>query len=92
MIVKVFNLISRTNESRHIKFNETCKYKWRLDTSICNNKQRWNEDKCRCECKELLIQAVVIKDLFGILIIVNVINPLILENIYIVKTVSVQKG
>ena len=21
---------------------------------VCNNKQRWNEDKCRCECKELI--------------------------------------
>ena len=25
----------------------------RLDESICNNKQRWNNDKCKCECKEL---------------------------------------
>ena len=22
--------------------------------SVCNNKQRWNKDKCRCECKELI--------------------------------------
>ena len=20
----------------------------------CDNKQRWNEDKCRCECKEFI--------------------------------------
>ena len=26
----------------------------RLDASACNNKQRWNEDKCMCECKELI--------------------------------------
>ena len=26
----------------------------RLDKIICNSKQRWNEDKCRCECKELI--------------------------------------
>ena len=50
--VKVFNLMSRTNETRHIKRYKTCKYKCRLDASACNNKQRWNEDKCRCECKE----------------------------------------
>ena len=25
-----------------------------LDGSVCNNKQRWNEDKCRCECEELI--------------------------------------
>ena len=23
------------------------------DTSVCNDRQRWNSDKCRCECKEL---------------------------------------
>ena len=26
----------------------------KLDVSVCNNKLRWNEDKCRCECKELI--------------------------------------
>ena len=25
-----------------------------LDASVCNNKQRWNEDKCWCECKDLI--------------------------------------
>ena len=38
--VKVFNLMSRTNEKRHIKCHETCKCKCRLDASFCNNKQR----------------------------------------------------
>ena len=40
--IKVFNLMSRTNETRHIEWHETCKYKCRLDASVCNNKQRWN--------------------------------------------------
>ena len=52
--VKVFNLISRTNETRHTKWHKTCKCKCRVDASICNNKQRWNGGKCRCECKELI--------------------------------------
>ena len=52
--VKAFNLISRTDETRHIKWHETCKCKCRLDPSVCNNKQRWNNDKGRCECKELI--------------------------------------
>ena len=46
--VKVFNLMSRTNETRHIKWHETCKCECRLDASVCNNKERWNDDKCRC--------------------------------------------
>ena len=52
--VKVFNLMSRTNETRHIEWHKTCKCKCRLNASVCNNKQRWNEDKCRCECKGLI--------------------------------------
>ena len=41
--VKVFNLMSRTNETRHIEWRETCKCKCRLDASVCNNKQRWKD-------------------------------------------------
>ena len=44
--VEVFNLMSRTNETGHIKWHKTCKCKCRLDAIVCNNKQRWNEDKC----------------------------------------------
>ena len=50
--------ISRTNETRHIKWHETCKCICRLDKTICSSKQRWNEDKCRCECKELIDKGV----------------------------------
>ena len=56
--VKVFNLMSRTNETRHIKWLESCKCKCRLDASVCNNKQRWNDDKWRCERKELIDKGV----------------------------------
>ena len=48
---KVFNLMPRSNETGHIKQDETCKCKCRLDTSVWNNKQHWNKDKCKCECK-----------------------------------------
>ena len=57
--VKVFNLISRTNETRHIEWHETCKCECRLDTSVCNNKKRCrNNDKCRCECKKLIDKGI----------------------------------
>ena len=63
--VKVFNLMPRTNKTRHVEWYETCKCKCRLDANVCNNKQRWNEDKCRCECEELIDKGVyVIKDFF----------------------------
>ena len=56
--VKVFNLTSRTNETRQIKWHETCKCECRLDASVCNNKQRSNNDKCQCECKELIDRGI----------------------------------
>ena len=56
--VKVFNLISKTNETGSIKWHETCKYICRLNEIICNNKQRWNKDICRCECRELIDKGV----------------------------------
>ena len=61
----MFNLISRTNETRHIKWHETCKCKCRLDVSVRNNKQRWNDDKCRFECKELINKGVCDKGYSG---------------------------
>ena len=40
--VKVFNLMSRTNETRHIEWHEMCKCECRFGANVCNNKQRWN--------------------------------------------------
>ena len=79
--VKVFNLVSGTNETRCLEWHETCKCKYRFEHSVC--KQLWNDNKCRCECKELIDKGICNKDLFGILIIVsmNVINPVILVSI-----------
>ena len=58
LIVTVFDPMSRTNEARHIKWHETCKCKCRLDARVCNNKQRWNDDKYRCQCRELIDKGV----------------------------------
>ena len=56
MNIKVFNLLSRTNQTRYISWHETCKC--RVDVSTCSNKQRCNKDKCRCECKELIDKGI----------------------------------
>ena len=56
--VKVFNLMSRINEIRHIIWHKTCKCIYRLSASVCNNRQRWNKDKCRCGCKELIDKEI----------------------------------
>ena len=76
MNIKVFNLLARVNETRKIVWHETCKCVCRLTSAICNDRQEWNKNKCRCECKEDLVNWHVIKDICGILVhaLVNVID------------------
>ena len=50
--------MSGINETRHIMWHKTFKCICRLTASVCNNKQRWNEDKSRCECKELVDKGI----------------------------------
>ena len=40
--VKVFNVVSGIDETRHIEWHETCKCKCRFEHGVCNNKQLWN--------------------------------------------------
>ena len=49
---KVFDLMSWKNKTKQIKWHESCKCKCRLDPIICNHRQKWNKDKCTCECKK----------------------------------------
>ena len=44
MNIKVFNLILRTNETRYIKWHETCKCKCRLDVIINKYVMKINAD------------------------------------------------
>ena len=71
---------------KHIKRHETCKCKCRLYASICNNKQSWNDDKRRCESKELIDKGVCNKGYIWnrsnlVIASVNVINHAILGSI-----------
>ena len=48
--VKMFDLMTLTNKTKQVILHESCKCICRLDPIVCNNKQRWNKYKCRCEC------------------------------------------
>ena len=50
--------MSEINETNLIEWHDTCKCKCGFNSSVCNNKQRWNDDTCRCECKELIHKDV----------------------------------
>ena len=50
--LSLFNMITGINESKtltkHISREWTCKF----DERKCNSNQKWNNDKCWCECKK----------------------------------------
>ena len=50
--IKVYNFLMRLNETRNVLWHESCKCVCRLNLSVCNNKQIWNSDTCRCNCNE----------------------------------------
>ena len=58
MNINVFSPMSRTNEIRHISWHESCTCRCRLHANIYDNKQCWNNHKCRCECKELIDKGI----------------------------------
>ena len=41
------------------EWHETCKCKCKLHSKVCNEKQSGNDDKCRCECKELIDKGFI---------------------------------
>ena len=42
----------RLNETRNVSWHQSCKCVCKLNSSVCNNKQIWNGDTCRCDCNE----------------------------------------
>ena len=50
--MQVYNFLMRLNETRNVLWHETCKCICKLNSSVCNNKQIWNDDTCRCDCNE----------------------------------------
>ena len=39
-----------TNKTKQLIIHESFKCICRLDPIVCSNKQKWNQNKCRCEC------------------------------------------
>ena len=50
--MQVYNFLMRLNETRNAIWHESCKCLCKLNSSVCNNKQIWNDDTCRCDCNE----------------------------------------
>ena len=52
VIMKVYSFLIRLNGNRNVLWHESCKCVCRLNSSVCNSKQIWNSDTCRCDCNE----------------------------------------
>ena len=50
--IKVYKLMMRLNETHNVLWHESCKCVCLLNSSVCNSKQIWNSDTCRCDCNE----------------------------------------
>ena len=56
--MQVYNFLMRLNETRNVLWHESCKYVCKLNLSVCNNKQIWNDDTCRCDCNEYFTDII----------------------------------
>ena len=50
--MQVYNFRMNLNETRNVLWHESYKCVCKLNSSVCNNKQIWNGDTCRCDCNE----------------------------------------
>ena len=50
--MQLYNFLMRLNETGNVLWHESCKCVCKLSSSVCNNKQIWNDDTCRWDCNE----------------------------------------
>ena len=50
--MKGYNFLAMLNETRNVLWHESCKCVCKLNSSVCNNKQIWNINPCRCDCNK----------------------------------------
>ena len=57
-------MITRINELKILGKHISCKCECMFDGRKCNSNQKWNNNKCRCECKNLKKHHVCKKKYF----------------------------
>ena len=48
----MFSIVTGLNESKTFAKDTPCKCKGKFDGRKYNSNQKWNNDKCWCECKK----------------------------------------
>ena len=49
---KIYHFLMRLNETRNVLWHKSCKCVCKLNSTVCNSKQIWNSNTCRCDCNE----------------------------------------
>ena len=50
--VKAFNMITNKDEAEAMGEHISCDCKCKFNSTACNSKQKWNNKRCKCECKK----------------------------------------
>ena len=50
--LKVLDMMKGKNESKTLIKHISCEWRCKFDGRKCNSEQKWNIDKCQCECKK----------------------------------------
>ena len=59
--VKVFNMITKINETKTFIKHISCNYKFKFDNATCNLNQKWNNETCQYEYNNLVnAQKIII--------------------------------
>ena len=74
--VNVFNITTGINASKILTKHASRKCKCKFDDRKCSSNQKWNNDKCWCECKIRKSFICAKEVIFGILlhVVVKMVN------------------
>ena len=50
--IKVYSFLMMLNETRNVLWDESCRCVCKFSSPVCNIKQIWNSNTCRCDCNE----------------------------------------
>ena len=53
--VKVIKMITRKMKAKMLVKHISCDFKCKFNSLTCNSIQKWNNDKCQCKWKKILV-------------------------------------
>ena len=71
--IKVYNLLTRLNETHNVLWHESCECGCKLNSTVCNSEQIWNNNTCRYGCNKDFASIInLLKGTYGIQVLANI--------------------